>query len=200
VIINIIGTSGSGKSTLARKVMDMYCQRVPISDEGRKQPLGYTCTMHDEMGEQVGRPLVVLGHYETACGGCDTIPTGQFDRVYQLVRQYHEAGNDVLFEGLLLSAEHNRRAALHNDFPGEVVLVHLTTDFETCIQSIKQRRAAKRGVPVEEQEEKESLRKNALSKYKGSQAIAAKFEAVGGTVFHCDREQAEAVILETLEL
>ena len=104
-IINIRGTSGSGKSTLARRIMEQYPHRVVFRREGRKQPIGYLY-QRDASPNTKGRQLAVIGHYETPCGGCDTIQ--KMDDIFQLVRDSHEAGHDVLFEGLLISADMKR--------------------------------------------------------------------------------------------
>lgn len=194
MILNIIGTSGSGKSTLTRKIMDQYDFKVDLHIEGRKRPIGYVLS-----NEGNGKPLYVVGHYETACGGCDTIAKKQFDTVYELVREYAEKGH-VLYEGLLLTAESNRRIELHKERPGELVLIHLTTSLEQCIESIKLRRAERTGVAPEDQPEKDTLRKNAKSKHVGAESSARKFAEAGGTVFHCDRDQAFATACEVLGL
>jgi len=197
MIINIIGTSGSGKSTLARKIMAFYDRVTPlyVADGTRKRPIGYRCYRDD------GRTLEVIGHYETACGGCDTIATKQFDTVYARIQAAVERDFDVLYEGLLLSAESRRRVELHEAYPGEVILVHLNTPLETCVESIMQRRADKKNVAVEDlPEPAETVLKNATSKFKGAATSARKFREAGGTVFECDRDQAETVITETLEL
>lgn len=93
MIINIRGTSGSGKSHLVRSVMDLYGLRTKFFVENRKQPIGYTAHRRTS-----GRNLSVLGHYETACGGCDTIPS--LDQIFSRAMKAH-GEHDVLFEGLI---------------------------------------------------------------------------------------------------
>jgi len=66
-VIQIRGTSGSGKSTLVRQVMGLYYEKQPLFKRGRKQPIGYILTHPDTPS------LFVPGHYESACGGLDTI-------------------------------------------------------------------------------------------------------------------------------
>lgn len=130
MIINIRGTSGSGKSTIVRDIMRRYSNKSRVTEEGRRQPVGYICT-------RGARPLAVIGHYETDCGGCDTIPT--MERIFDLVRKAHSDGMDVVFEGLLISADVNRTAALHEaGLPINVVA--LTTPLQTCIDSVNERR------------------------------------------------------------
>lgn len=131
MIITIKGASGSGKSTLVRKVMELYSEHVPQYVEGRKRPIAYICSKPDH------KPLMVLGHYETDCGGCDTIKLA--DETFALVRKAHEDGFDVLFEGLLLSADANRTTALHKDgLPLHCIGVDI--DIQDCLKSIDARR------------------------------------------------------------
>lgn len=132
MIINIRGTSGSGKSTTIRKIMELYESKVRVKLEGRKQPIGYMLAKHEPK-----RHLALIGHYETDCGGCDTI-TNQ-DDIYERVRKAHAAGMDVLYEGLLISADANRCVALHRDgLP--LLVIALDTPLDICLASVNQRR------------------------------------------------------------
>ena len=101
MIINLRGTSGSGKSTVVRRVMEKYSQAStgainPQFSDGRKQPIGYACLPPDADVQ----PLWIPGHYETACGGCDTLKT--VDQVYKEVTSAAELSYSVLFEGLMI--------------------------------------------------------------------------------------------------
>jgi predicted kinase len=132
MIVSIRGTSGSGKSTLVRDVMSLYPQKSRIMIKDRARPIGYLLSGRE-------RTLFVVGHYETACGGCDTIPV--VDDIYDMVRRAHEEGHNVLFEGLIISAEYKRMAALHSDgLPLEVLV--LDTPIEECLAGINARRRA----------------------------------------------------------
>lgn len=133
MIINIKGCSGSGKSTIVRRIMEQYDTVVHINTKDRKRPIAYKCTNPDK-----SKDLYVLGHYETACGGCDTIK--KMDDVFQLIRDYSDGGkNNVLFEGLLLTADVNRSVALHAE-GYEILTIGLSTPLELCLQSIGLRR------------------------------------------------------------
>jgi energy-coupling factor transporter ATP-binding protein EcfA2 len=149
-IVNLRGTSGSGKSTLIKAIMAMGLPQ-PIRTEGRKQPLGYTLTIGDVK-------LFIPGHYESACGGCDTLgkylpgvttprlfgegdDPNSYHLIFGLVRQYASLGYSVLFEGLLISGDVRHTAALHEDgLPLAVVAFDLP--IELCIQSVLDRRKA----------------------------------------------------------
>src|ERR1700678_2828377 len=135
MIVNIRGTSGSGKSTLVRAVMDLYPDRMPVHVLGRRQPEKYILT-------SPGHRLCVIGHYNSPCGGCDTIKT--VDRVYAVVGEALQSGCDVLYEGIMVSddvcraVELNARSAVH--------VVLLTTPINECLGAVASRRAA-RGDP-----------------------------------------------------
>ena len=131
MIINIRGTSGSGKSTVIRRLMEMAVVR-PTHVDGRKQPLWYDL-MHPDHDE----PVTVLGHYESDCGGCDTITDG-LDTIYELVEEAADAGNHVLYEGLLVQSDVKRCIALAETYG--VIVIGLNTNFETCLEGIRARR------------------------------------------------------------
>lgn len=128
-ILNVRGTSGSGKTHLVKRIMEQYPAKEEYMEAGRKKPLLYTC-------KAVGiLPLVVLGHYETACGGCDTLKTR--DQVFELVRTWHAKGFNVLFEGLMIGGEVNRTVELP-----ACTVINLTTPIDVCLDSVRARRLA----------------------------------------------------------
>lgn len=150
LIINIRGTSGSGKTTLMTLLIAALGTKKEVFQEGRKRPLLYLFEQHK---------VVVLGHYDKPCGGCDSIP--DVDHVFDLVRHYHRRGYTVLFEGLLIAADVKHITALNQEFPGAVRVVALNTPLDVCISSINARRAARDATlpPVKTA--------NTESKYKG---------------------------------
>ena len=143
MIIQIRGTSGSGKSTVMREVMKRTIEKGgewdPVFIERRKQPMMYRCGQ-----------LIVLGHYESACGGCDTL--GSAKTVYSVIEkvqnnytrvELNEYGEEIvcepiiLCEGLLLS-EDTKWSSLLDD----LYVVFLTTGLDTCLERIAGRRRA----------------------------------------------------------
>src|SRR5258708_2430353 len=109
MIISIRGTSGSGKTWLAKKILHepgIYHPPRPVHYKGRKQPLYY---LRDAVSPD-RRGIAVLGHYESATGGCDTINGN--DIPFVICRTLHDR-YDVFFEGLLMAAEQHRTAKLH---------------------------------------------------------------------------------------
>lgn len=213
MIINIRGTSGSGKSTLTRKFMEhpAYGPVIPHHIKGRKQPLGYIFPRKD------GRDLAIVGHYETACGGCDTI--NKMDNIFRLVRISHFAGNDVIFEGLLISADVNRTQSLHDEeLPLRVVALD-KVPLDVCLESVNQRRhdADKSRIDKTTKENLERTAngrklkdvpefrggvnpKNTTSKFKGVRQSMVRLETAGVATYHCDREEAFDIICRELEL
>ena len=183
MIINIRGTSGSGKSTIVRQIMELYDTKDSLRVSGRKRPIAYRLTKEGH------RPLVVLGHYETACGGCDTI--SQQPTIFQLVRTWAGVA-DVLFEGLLISAEVNNTAALYQDGL-ELRVYALTTDVEQCLDSVNMRRRARMGdkfTPVKE--------KATRAKFKGVQSSLKRLRDHRVTVREGTRTEVLTGVLEEL--
>lgn len=193
MIINVRGTSGSGKSTLMRSVMDQYAVREPVHVAGRKRPLYYKLWSHETHHvRRLGPDLVVLGHYDTACGGCDTIPTT--DMTYDLVLEAHYMlGAHVLFEGLLISSDAQRTISLGQQVGTEnLLVVELATTLEECLASVNQRRAARDPdlPPVDP--------KNTTAKWKGVQSSGAKLREAGVPYEVLGRDAALARVLEVL--
>lgn len=130
-IIQIRGTSGSGKSTVMREVMNRLrgfpLAFKPVFVEGRKKPLYY-----------FNGSVSVLGHYESPCGGCDTI--AGHETLYNLALERVKVGH-VLAEGLLLSEDVKWTSRLAAE--EEVRIIFLSVPLETCLDRIRGRRAAR---------------------------------------------------------
>jgi hypothetical protein len=120
MIIQVRGTSGSGKSTVVKTVMDCTRGWNPHIIESRKKPLYY----------QVGN-VTILGHYESPCGGCDTI--GSAKSIYGLVQQLDSPL--IICEGLLLSEDVKWTSQMSNPF-----VLFLTTPLDRCLKQIVYRR------------------------------------------------------------
>lgn len=191
-ILNIRGTSGSGKSHLIREVMARYGAREPYRIEGRKQPLGYMCHR-----QQHGKPLFVMGHYETACGGCDTITQG-YNYIYGFIRNTIEQGYDVIYEGLIMQNEMARAVQLHTDYPGQFTVILLNTPLAECIQSVvarRQERADKRG-----KEPAPFNPANTEGSFKSTLNQRPRFKDAGVDFRHLSREDALRDVLSILGL
>lgn len=125
MIIQIRGTSGSGKSTAMKWILDSMFWQAEYA-EGRKRPLYYR-------GVDEAEGIVILGHYESPCGGCDTI--GSARAVYDLIQTL--STSVILCEGLLLSEDVKWTSQMTN-----VRCIFLTTPLDVCLKQIEARRKA----------------------------------------------------------
>jgi len=206
VIINIRGTSGSGKSTLVRSIRALYKgPTVKFHEEGRKQPIGYVHHRGstDPQYWTKGRPLGLVGHYETDCGGCDTID--KMERIFELVLQAHKQGMDVLFEGLLISADVNRVVDLMKCVePNTLHVIALDVPIEECLDSVNARRLNKHR--RKHGEESDHLAKppvnpkNTIAKHKGVKQSCERLRTAGVPVHVLGRVAAYNKIKELFQL
>jgi thiamine pyrophosphate-dependent acetolactate synthase large subunit-like protein len=151
--------------------------------EGRKQPVGYQCVRSD------GRDLWVVGHYETQCGGADTI--NKIDDIYAQVRHAAGLGYDVIYEGgALVQSDWRRAADVAKNH--EMTVVVLDVPIELCLDAIRERRA-RRG------DTKPFDPKNTISRARDTLRNAAHLETVGVRVVRFgNRESAALSCLEAL--
>ena len=199
MIINVRGGSGAGKSTVIRAIMDRYSDRVPHLVVGRKQPLWY------DLHERGMPPLRVLGHYETPCGGCDTISSNladpsekAMDYIHRLIRQADAGGIDVLYEGVILTTILGQLPQLHAE-GRKIVVINLTSDLETCLTGISERRFRRSELNLLTVEQiraslEEVTIKNNVGKLKSAIKTAKQLESLGIKVYHCDRITAVETI------
>lgn len=182
VILNLRGTSGSGKSTIVRRVMECY-KVSPCYQLERRQPLAY-------IGDRdPGAALFVPGHYETPCGGCDTIKT--VDEVYHLVEQGIAYNRDVIYEGIMVQDDVKRCAALHRRHP--LTVIALTTPIDVCLASVQKRRD-------ERGDERPLNPKNTISRAERVKRNAQRLRGMGVPVLFLDRDAALQFCLEALNL
>lgn len=190
MIINIRGTSGSGKSTLVKRVTELYGLHIDNYIDGRKQPYYVT---HRMFHLEAPPSLSVPGHYNTACGGCDTIKT--VDEVYSIVRSCAMADppHDILYEGIMVMDDVKRATSLHRDKPGQFLVIGLTTPVDECIAAVQSRRDA-RG------EAKPLNPKNTVDRAKRCSRGLERLEANGVRVVRVDREGAFELVKRELGL
>lgn len=202
MIIQVRGTSGSGKSTLVRQVTErctlLHQQRRP----DRRQPLGYVYELAPPKAPSdtplsylsgTKETLYIPGHYETPCGGCDTISDG-FDYIFNLVQEAARARHHVLFEGMLLNSDVRRVIELSQEGWVDVLVVDLSTPIERCIEDINARRRAKNpdAKPVSE--------KNTRARHAMCQRARQKLVDAGVEVHHVSREDGLDIVLSVLGL
>lgn len=179
VAINIRGTSGSGKSTLVRNVMALYSAKAPCLVEGRRRPHHYI------LSDEGRRCLIVPGHYETPCGGCDTLKS--LGEVYELVRESVRQGSDVLYEGIIVGDD--TRYALEK--PIDLRVIMLTTPIAECLSSVQARRDAK-GTARPLNPKKTTTRADWIRR------VTQRLEGAGVPTYRLDREAAFLKVRELL--
>ena len=163
-----------------------YDHKVPHYIEGRKRPI---CYVLDNFRNS---PLAVIGHYEGTCGGCDTITAG-YPKLFGVIRERLGEECNILFEGLLVSADVNWTAGLHRDYPVTIIL--LTTGIKDCIGSINVRRRARMGskyTPVDPL--------NTENKHRAVVNAVNRLEKQGVKVHRASRRSALYLVKKELEL
>ncbi len=135
VVLNPRGTNGSGKSTIVFQLMKKFGCTALTDDSLPFKSKVWAYKLH------CYPPMYVVGRYETATGGCDTVKT--LDEVGERICKLSKKG-DVLFEGLLASGLYGRFLALEHKLPRcRFVYCTLDTPLKVCIERVIQRRAAK---------------------------------------------------------
>jgi hypothetical protein len=186
-IVQLRGTGGSGKSTVVRRIMALTATATPVFEAGRRQPIGYHCNF--------SRPptLYIPGHYETACGGCDTIKTP--DRVYELVRAAVDRDFNVLYEGIIVQDDIHRCIKLNHERRAKnlsgVTVIELDTKIEDCLSGIQNRRD-------ERGETKPLNPKNTVDRMQRVHRSCFKLRDAGVTVLRLSREGAFQKCVELL--
>jgi hypothetical protein len=117
----------------------------PIIRRGRSRPIGWRLAHPSG-----GRALCVVGDYQGATGGTDTIPLkdGGLDEVFRLANAEASAGRDVLLEGYQLSGEHDRTielAARQHSRGQALHVLCLDVPLSRCVQNVVRRRRAGHG-------------------------------------------------------
>jgi len=134
MIISLRGTNGSGKSYLVKKLMQRY-DATPHGEDRRGKPLGYTMMLGN------GSTLCLVGRYDIACGGCDSIQP--YDDIWPRVELMYTLGDHVLFEGALVSSGYGRIGIASEAFGDDFVFTFLDTPLQTCIDNIQKRRESR---------------------------------------------------------
>jgi predicted kinase len=131
--VQLFGASGSGKSTLVRNyIASIGGYVLDVHHAMQRQPVA-------QVAEKAVRPLLTIGHYNTACGGGDTLKNK--DLPYRMAREAMTKGYDVLMEGIFLSLELHRVVALQND-RYDRHSIFLDVPMDECEESVQLRREA----------------------------------------------------------
>ena len=170
MIIQIRGTSGSGKSTVVKKIMQARPYLEPHYIEKRKRPLFY-----------LGKGLLILGHYEIACGGCDTI--GSVPQIFEVLKTLPPYKH-LIMEGLLLSEDVIWTVKLQN----EVRSLFLTTSPQESLRRVAIRQEGREPANPERLKEKLESRMYRIEK------IRKRLIDAGSYTQRCNSDQAVKII------
>lgn len=141
-VIKLGGCNGSGKSTLARAILDLTAEGEPreyVLPSGKKTKY-YSGSWHDV-------PVLVLGKYETACGGMDTISDkdDRYSMVVNLTEGRYGKRNIVFFEGLITGKTYGalgQLSELHVKSRIPWLYAFMGTSWEECVARVLKRRQA----------------------------------------------------------
>ncbi len=134
IVINIRGNSGSGKTHLTREFMKKFKINEPMwfgdADKTKRA---------HAMVDDIRGKFCVIGSYDNACGGCDTIKTQA-----EVVNRVHLAtllGFKVIWlEGLIMSTIYGTVGDYSEQFKDRWVFAYLTTPLDVCLERIYKRR------------------------------------------------------------
>lgn len=136
-VVKMGGCNGSGKTTVAKEVMKLTDAKPKTWKGTRKSPNYYE-------GVYEGFPVLVLGSYETACGGMDTIGD-KFERI-AFVEWAAKANRIVFFEGLMTGKTYGALGTISESHVagkrGTWLYAFLDTPFEVCGDRVRNRRVA----------------------------------------------------------
>lgn len=182
MILNIRGTNGSGKSTLVRAIMDRYDGRAPVFQPKRSRPVGYVCTTSL-------RQSYVVGHYETPCGGGDTMDS--MSAVFDAVTKWANDDYDVIFEGIISQDDVNRCAELNAEH--RLLVIGLVVPIEECLAAVQARRRS-RG------DEREFNPTNTVNRARTLLRTMERLKSAGIDARWLNRDDALGLCIELLEL
>jgi len=170
--VNIRGTSGSGKSYAIHQLIKLYPTVEKVNVKWRDQPIGYLCSA------PTLRPLYIVGHYETTCGGCDTLDS--IDQAYKYINQHIDEGHHVVYEGLVVQSDVNRCIELGKKADRSVVF--LSTPISICLNDVATRRDEKGKTSVFNP-------RNTVIKHQSFPPQKRKFEREKVPFYEYDRQQ-----------
>lgn len=193
MIIQIRGTSGSGKTTAAMSLQcalndNNYVERQ-VSQNNRKQPL-----LHIYKPQAPNQPyFAFLGHYNTPCGGVDTITSRL--QAFELADTYDATDplTYIIMEGVIMSDDVSMTVVLAKEH--DVVVYQLTTPLDVCLKSIEGRRAAKLKPG---QEAKPLNPANTSKRIPAIQRACDRLRAAGVQVVDVSRERLVEKLLELI--
>lgn len=139
-VIKLGGVNGSGKTTVARAIMDITCAQPAKWRGTRKDPNHY-------VGDYAGTEVLILGSYETTCGGMDTI-SDKLERLafVQWAARTAAKRSIIFFEGLITGKTYGAIGEVSDSHvladKGRWIYAFMDTPFDTCVKRVLKRRAA----------------------------------------------------------
>lgn len=131
-IIKLHGCSGAGKTTVARALMASSTEIAQVTKDGQKRAEAYVCLI-----DGYDAPVIVLGSYESNCGGMDTVSSAA--QAMEMVKYYHESGH-ILHEGLLQSTYYGAMGKDSEQYGDDYIYAFLDTPILTCLDRVTRRR------------------------------------------------------------
>ena len=180
-IINLRGTSGSGKSTVARTFLD-HLPHEPLSDSTGKVK-GYKV---NATAAGLTQPLFIVGRYESACGGGDTLRSEE--EASELCAKAQLSGH-VLFERMLTSGS-GPKGQFASTFlgTGKITYAVLDTPLDVCLERVMARR-------VERGDDRPFNSENTRNKHVQAHRAAEKLKDAGEDVRLIDHTNAFKEVL-----
>lgn len=138
-VIKLGGCNGSGKTSVARAIMS-YVSGDGMKGgwySGAKKNPNFYHTKYSNV------EIVVLGNYDNACGGMDTISDKE-ERL-RLLRHLCKPGRVVFYEGLITGKTYGAMGELSEQHvrsgKGRWLYAFMDTPFDVCVERVMQRRA-----------------------------------------------------------
>jgi hypothetical protein len=138
MLFNPRGTNGSGKTTVATALVPpKESERLVLFETKTKAG-----RPKDVIGYRSAENVILVGRYDTACGGCDGISTQ--DEIVQAIAAAHAlAPRAIVYEGLLISGLYGRYFELARYYQSMTgmrhVMAFLDTPLDLCIQRTRER-------------------------------------------------------------
>jgi len=180
IVIKLGGTNGSGKSTLARAIIKAKAMK-PVHNEAGKIT-GYA-----------GGGWLVLGRYETACGGMDTLPDKHVVRA--TIEAALKSGAEVVFfEGLITGKTYGAIGEISERADGNTwVYAFMDTPFEECVRRVYERRQAAGNSSLFDPE------RTMRPTYRSVEATAVRAEVQGHTIHRINHKLLPEQAVKDLE-
>jgi len=183
IIVKLGGCNGSGKSSVAKALLNTKSKHVV--EHKKKRPLVYTA-------EHGGASWAILGNYENACGGMDTI-SDKYERL-ELVRRYanEEDMGVVFFEGLITGKTYGAFGDMSENDGNAWLYAFMDTPFDVCVERVMQRRSAAGNMAPFDPE------RTMRSTFRSVESVARRAQEVGHEVIMLDHTEPAATLAKRL--